>query len=213
MPKFMGILGLVFILLLSLLVAGCGILPYGEAEMEQPETIEEERLPEWLLSEHRGIRSAEAAEDDILPWDEEDENGDQIEETADSQPTEQYVGTQPAGEAEAQQSNAGNDTSYDDTESAGDREPETENVTAKSWQGGTYTGKWKDGKPNGSGTFYHPSGAQLTGNWVNGNPDGQVRFTDASGKTERITFDEGQRVEDVNWWNPKPSDSDGSWFD
>ncbi len=197
------------------------MLPFGEAEPEEPELAEEEGLPEWLLSEHRGARSAEAAEDEdaLLPKDDEDEdenidedNDDPAEETSDPQPAEQAAEPQPAGDAAPGQQDPGTDTSFDSEDPAGDQEPETEDVTGKSWQGGSYTGEWRDGKPHGRGTYNHPSGAKLAGNWVNGNPDGRVRFTDPDGRTDTMTFDRGN-ISDSNWWDPKPSDSDRSWFD
>ncbi len=214
MPKLKGLLVLAAILLLSLLLAGCNLLPFIGAEPDEPETLGEEGLPEWLLSEHRGARSAEAAEDEdeLLSEDEEDEESDEDNdeptgETAEQQPTGDAAPTQP------QQQEAGADTSFDSEDPAGDQEPQTENVTDRSWRDGSYTGEWLDGSPHGRGTFTHSSGAKLAGNWLNGNPDGRIRFTDPSGRTETMTFDQGN-ISDSDWWNPDSSrDSDRRFFD
>ena len=223
MPKFKGLPGLAAILLLSLLLAGCNLLPFTAAEPEEEETVvEEEGLPEWLLSEHRGARSAEAAEDDdaLLPKDEDDEeesdegNDEPAPETAEQQPTGEAAATEPQqGTEAAQQQGTGTETDFDSEDPGEDQQPEVEEVSNKSWMDGTYTGEWLKDRPHGRGTYYHPSGAKLAGNWVGGNPDGRVTFTDPSGNTERIRFDEGDEVAEGHWWNPKPSSGDTSWFD
>ncbi len=214
MPKFKGLPGLAAILVLSLLVAGCNMLPFGEAEPEDPELAEEEGLPEWLLSEHRGTSSAEAAEDEdaLLPKDDDEEEEENVDEDND-EPAEETAAPAPQQDTSApQQQDPGADTSFDSEDPAGDQEPQTEDVTNKSWRDGSYTGEWVDGRPHGRGTYNHPSGAKLAGNWVNGNPDGRVRFTDPDGRTQTMEFDRGN-ISESDWWNPKQRDSDRRFFD
>ena len=217
MPKSKGLLLVTVILILVFAGAGCGMLAAGDEELVEADVTGEGKLPQWLLAEHRGVGIAEAAEDeDLMLKDNDDEETEEpVEETAEPEPVEEATETQPAETAPPppQQDTSGSGDSADQTPSQ--PEPETENVTNRDWQGGTYTGAWENGRPNGRGTFNHPSGAQLTGTWVNGNPDGQFSLIDANGNTTRVTFDMGQIVEEASgsdWWSPDSGGSGGSWF-
>ena len=42
---------------------------------------------------------------------------------------------------------------------------------------GTYEGEWKDGQPNGQGTWTAPRGSNYVGEWKDGNRHGQGTLT------------------------------------
>ena len=46
---------------------------------------------------------------------------------------------------------------------------------------GTYEGEWKDGQPNGQGTWTAPSGSNYVGEWKDGNRHGQGTLTYSTG--------------------------------
>ena len=59
---------------------------------------------------------------------------------------------------------------------------------------GIYEGEWKDGQPNGQGTWTSPKGANYVGEWKDGKEHGQGTMTYANGKKEVGEFKDGEYV-------------------
>ncbi|MFT5760159.1 MAG: hypothetical protein ACI9LM_004943 [Alteromonadaceae bacterium] len=49
------------------------------------------------------------------------------------------------------------------------------------WDGGSYTGEWRDGKRNGKGVFTWSDGSKYTGEWRDSERDGEGFLTWANG--------------------------------
>ena len=59
---------------------------------------------------------------------------------------------------------------------------------------GTYEGEWKDGQPNGQGTWTAPRGSNYVGEWKDFERNGQGTMTYANGKKEVGEFKDGEYV-------------------
>jgi hypothetical protein len=86
---------------------------------------------------------------------------------------------------------------------------------------GTYTGDWKDGKPNGKGTFvfdkkFSDMGypARYTGDWSDGNKHGQGTATWSDGTVYTGAFRNNRKHGNGKMTNPDGSVYwDGNWVD
>ena len=58
---------------------------------------------------------------------------------------------------------------------------------------GTYEGEWKDGQPNGQGTWTSPKGANYVGEWKDGKEHGQGTYTSTSGNTYVGEWKDGKK--------------------
>jgi len=102
MHKVKTLLMTIFVLALSILMAGCGMLFSRDAEPEETETVSEEgEMPEWLLLSHRTASDADDDEEIAKPKDPEDEETDEedsiTETTTEEEATaEEPVQTEPA---------------------------------------------------------------------------------------------------------------------
>lgn len=208
MPNIKALIIILSALTLSFLLIGCGILPSPEAEPEEPETVEEGTLPEWLLSEHRTADRED--EEPLKPKEPEEEDADE-EETADSESVVEAAEPEPVEEpATQQETNDGHQIEAETEEPVAEEndDPEPREVSNRSWEQGNYSGEWLDGQPHGQGTFKHPDGGTLTGKWDAGEPTGRHTLT-KNGSTETINFDNGAAGDP--WWD-SPGSGNGSDF-
>ncbi len=78
---------LIAILVLSFFLTGCGLVVSRDMGTADTGTTEEDKLPEWLLSEHRSTQTAldDSNEEPLKPKEQEKEGEEAVEETAESE--------------------------------------------------------------------------------------------------------------------------------
>ena len=78
---------------------------------------------------------------------------------------------------------------------------------------GTYEGEWKDGQPNGQGTWTAPDGSNYVGEWKDGNRHGQGTLTYFGGKYVGEWKDGKQHGQGTKTDSPLGGKYVGEWKD
>lgn len=100
---------LIAILVLSFFLTGCGLVVSRDMGTADTGTAQADKLPEWLLSEHRSTQTAhdDINDEPLKPKDQEEEDEEGVEDTAESdqdtsetdpqpEPTQETAAPQPA---------------------------------------------------------------------------------------------------------------------
>ncbi len=95
--------------------------------------------------------------------------------------------------------------------SAAREDDEEEDYGTMDWNGGTYTGDLKDGRPHGRGEWTHPDGRVYRGQFINGNIEGQGVMIFPGGIEYRGEFEDGLAHGSGTMTHPTEGSVSGVW--